>query len=365
MNLDAFLWGRRAALDEAAVRAVIGGVDAPEAETLERHHRTRRVEFLTAYQDQAYAETYRDFVSTVRKAETPFSSERLTLAVARSLFKLMAYKDEYEVARLYTDGTFARAVASKFKGDFRLKFHLAPPILGRRDEFTGRPRKSVFGPWMMSAFRLLARLKHLRGTRLDVFGYSSERKQERALIAEYRVDGLQTVETTEPLQPSPRGRDRGTPRTDPRLRLCEGRKPGEDAQPGRSNSWPDTSLQHRKSPSQQNDLHVLSRYSGRRRGYAAAVCPRRRRPLDPRRRQDQPRRRSLAKLAFERDVAVMQECDLAGDRKAQADAADAPVHAVVGLHEGLEDAFHVFRADAAAAIAHGEGQPAILCLLQP
>ncbi len=186
MNLEALLWGRRAAVDEAAVRAVIGSGPAPATQTLDSTIE-RRVEFLTAYQDNAYAEIYREFLTIIRKAEAPLGSERLTLAVARALFKLMAYKDEYEVARLYTDGSFARAVAGKFKGDYRLKFHLAPPILGRRDDFTGRPRKSVFGPWMMTAFRVLARFRHLRGTRLDVFGYSSERKQERALIAEYRA----------------------------------------------------------------------------------------------------------------------------------------------------------------------------------
>ncbi len=186
MNLEAFQWGRRAALDEAAVRAVTGSHRAPDVPRLDDAIE-RRVEFLTAYQDATYAQAYRDFVSTARKAEAALGSDRLTLAVARSLFKLMAYKDEYEVARLYTDGTFARAVATKFKGDYRLKFHLAPPVLGRRDEFTGRPRKSMFGPWMMTAFRLLAPLRRLRGTRFDLFGYASERKQERALIEDYRA----------------------------------------------------------------------------------------------------------------------------------------------------------------------------------
>jgi indolepyruvate ferredoxin oxidoreductase len=110
-----------------------------------------------------------------------------TEAAARYLFKLMAYKDEYEVARLYTDGTFAKAVAETFEGDYRLKFHLAPPILNKPDPATGRPAKSTYGPWMMKAFGLLASLKGLRGTALDVFGYSPERRMERRLIGDYET----------------------------------------------------------------------------------------------------------------------------------------------------------------------------------
>ena len=109
------------------------------------------------------------------------------LAVAKNLFKLMAYKDEYEVARLYTDGGFARELSKQFKGDFKLKFHLAPPILGRRDEVTGHAVKSSFGPWMMTAMALLAKMKGLRGTAFDVFGRSEERRMERKLIADYRL----------------------------------------------------------------------------------------------------------------------------------------------------------------------------------
>ncbi len=98
----------------------------------------------------------------------------------------MAYKDEYEVARLYTDGTFEQR-CKPFQGRHRLTFHLAPPLLATpRSGFTGEPRKMKFGPWMMTAFRLLARFKGLRGTAFDVFGYSAERRQERALIDAYR-----------------------------------------------------------------------------------------------------------------------------------------------------------------------------------
>jgi indolepyruvate ferredoxin oxidoreductase len=110
----------------------------------------------------------------------------LTEAVARYLFKLMAYKDEYEVARLYTDGSFAKQVAASFDGDLKLEFHLAPPLLAKHDPMTGRPRKMNFGAWMMRAFSLLARFKVLRGTPFDPFGYSAERRTERRLVADYR-----------------------------------------------------------------------------------------------------------------------------------------------------------------------------------
>jgi len=115
------------------------------------------------------------------------SVKYLSEAAARNLFKLMAVKDEYEVARLYTDGSFARQMSAQFEHFDRLEFHLAPPLLGRRDG-QGRPKKSAFGPWMMPVFRLLARLKGLRGTMFDVFGYSAERTLERALLAEYQAD---------------------------------------------------------------------------------------------------------------------------------------------------------------------------------
>ena len=181
MNLAAFAWGRRAAVDEAAVRAVIGAKVEKKPETLEEIV-ARRVDFLTAYQDAAYADSYRSFVEKVRAV-----SEPLGMAVAKSLFKLMAYKDEYEVARLYTDGRFAETLAKQFKGDVKLTFHLAPPVLGRKDAFTGNPVKTEFGPWMMGAFRLLAKMKGLRGTAFDIFGRTAERRMERQLIADYRA----------------------------------------------------------------------------------------------------------------------------------------------------------------------------------
>jgi indolepyruvate ferredoxin oxidoreductase len=148
----------------------------------------RRVEFLTGYQSARYAKRYRAMVERMRAAETGAlpGSTALTEAAARSLFKLMAYKDEYEVARLYTNGHFERQVASTFAGEnLRYEFHLAPPLFARKDPTTGLPRKMSFGPWMMKAFRVLARLRSVRGTPLDVFGYTLERKTERRLVRDF------------------------------------------------------------------------------------------------------------------------------------------------------------------------------------
>jgi len=191
MNVAAFRWGRRAAHDPEHVRRLAGQTKsaAPEVATTLDDLVSRRVDFLSAYQDAAYARRYADRVERVRKAEAlvrPGSTE-LSEAVARNLFRLMAIKDEYEVARLYTDGSFQRQLAAQFQGWDRLEFHMAPPILGRRDA-DGRPKKSSFGPWMMPAFRLLASLKRLRGTALDVFGYTAERRWERQLLARYNGD---------------------------------------------------------------------------------------------------------------------------------------------------------------------------------
>jgi indolepyruvate ferredoxin oxidoreductase len=146
----------------------------------------RRVEFLTDYQDAAYATRYRALVDRTRQVEADRGlGAKLAEAVARNYFKLMAYKDEYEVARLYTRAEFRQRLQGTFEGDYALKFHLAPPILAKPDPVTGVPRKRVFGPWMMSAFRVLAKLKGLRGTAFDVFGRTEERRTERQLIADY------------------------------------------------------------------------------------------------------------------------------------------------------------------------------------
>ncbi|MCC5086380.1 indolepyruvate ferredoxin oxidoreductase family protein [Xanthomonas campestris] len=152
----------------------------------------RRVHFLTDYQDAAYAQQYRALVERVRthEAQSAPGSTALSAAVARYAFKLMAYKDEYEVARLYTRGDFQRRVQQQFEGDYQLRFHLAPPLFAKKDA-NGQPIKREYGPWMFSAFKLLARLKFLRGGKLDVFGYTAERRGERQLIADY----LATVDT--------------------------------------------------------------------------------------------------------------------------------------------------------------------------
>ena len=148
-----------------------------------------RVAFLTAYQDEAYAERYRSFVKEIRNFEARVASGSLALteAVARNLSKLMAYKDEYEVARLHASKSFRRDVEAQFEGDYRLRFHLAPPFLARRDPITGEPRKITFGPWMMGVFQVLARLRRLRGTPLDLFGHTEERRRERQLVSDYRA----------------------------------------------------------------------------------------------------------------------------------------------------------------------------------
>jgi indolepyruvate ferredoxin oxidoreductase len=193
MNVSAFRWGRRAAHQPDFVRALVvqpgtAAQNTAVAEPLDDVI-TRRVAFLTAYQNAAYGKRYADRVAALRKAEASVApgSTDVTEAAARNLFKLMAIKDEYEVARLYTDGSFAAELGKQFQSYDKLEFHLAPPILARRGK-DGKPRKSSFGPWMMKGFRLLAAMKGLRGTVFDVFGYSSERRMERQLLVQYEAD---------------------------------------------------------------------------------------------------------------------------------------------------------------------------------
>ncbi|HKF62551.1 MAG TPA: indolepyruvate ferredoxin oxidoreductase family protein [Dongiaceae bacterium] len=192
-NKRAFLFGRRAAHDPAAIDRLAAEMSpdsqpAPIARTLDEII-AKRVEFLTGYQDTAYAERYRLLVERVRQIEaekTP-GLTGLAEAVARYYFKLLAYKDEYEVARLYTDPRFREALARHFEGDYQLEFHLAPPLLNPRDPDSGKPIKKRYGPWMMKVFGLLARLKFLRGTALDLFGRTAERRLERQLISDYEA----------------------------------------------------------------------------------------------------------------------------------------------------------------------------------
>jgi indolepyruvate ferredoxin oxidoreductase len=218
MNKTAFNWGRMAAHDIVAVRKAAGlpnphlpsgaialalpvrrpapaaattGAaaaldDATLSATLDEQI-ARRIAFLADYQNAAYAQQYRILVDKVRDAEqqkTP-GFTTLTAAVARYAFKLMAYKDEYEVARLYTSGDFEKRIRETFDGDFKLHFNLAPPLFAKKDA-DGNLRKAEYGPWVFSAFKVLAKLRGLRGSALDMFGYSAERRMERQLIVDYR-----------------------------------------------------------------------------------------------------------------------------------------------------------------------------------
>jgi indolepyruvate ferredoxin oxidoreductase len=189
-NQQAFAWGRWAAHDPQAFAQRLVGVGAQTvvwhkpaslAETVQR-----RVAFLTQYQNAAYARRYEQAVRRIEQAEAPLQQTRLTVAVANSLFKLMAYKDEYEVARLHSDPTFRASVREQFEGDVQLHFHLAPPLLGDTDA-QGQPRKRRFGPWMLPVFATLARFKGLRGTALDVFGRTEERRSERQWVLRYEA----------------------------------------------------------------------------------------------------------------------------------------------------------------------------------
>lgn len=203
MNRAAFAWGRCAAADLASVEAKVAAKAAPQAprQPLDLDELVRRrEELLTAYQDAAYAARYRRLVDRVRTAEARAvaGSTRLTEAVARNLAKLMAYKDEYEVARLHSDGEFLARLKERYEGSPRLRFHLAPPLLAPRDPVTGLPRKQVYGPWMLHAFRVLAKLKRLRGTPFDIFGRTAERRMERRLIAQYEAGVEELIERLQP-----------------------------------------------------------------------------------------------------------------------------------------------------------------------
>ncbi len=209
MNRTAFNWGRLAAHDLATVRDAAGLSDSarkaseplqlhvsdhPLADSMDDHQLSqtldevidRRINFLVDYQDLAYANRYKALMERVRSSEAQAiaGSTALSEAVARNAFKLMAYKDEYEVARLYTSGDFEQRLRETFAGDFKLNFNLAPPLLAKKDE-NGHLKKSEYGPWVFKAFRVLARFKGLRGGAFDVFGKTAERKMERQLIADY------------------------------------------------------------------------------------------------------------------------------------------------------------------------------------
>ena len=189
-NLQAFLWGRRAAHDRTAVERFARPskvVELPRTQSLDELVASR-ADYLTAYQDAALAARYRALVEQVRTVEAPLRSTRLAVTVANNYFKLLAVKDEYEVARLHAAPAFHAQIADAFEGGYRLNFHLAPPLLAKTDPVTGRPLKRAYGPWMLTALRWLAKLKFLRGSAFDVFGKSAERRLEQRLIVEYEQD---------------------------------------------------------------------------------------------------------------------------------------------------------------------------------
>lgn len=187
-NQTAFEWGRHCAHDLSVVlalfqtRQVIEFVKQPALADVV----AKRVVFLTAYQNAAYAERYRALVEQVQQVDALWGKSALSEAVARNLFKLMSYKDEYEVARLYAEGSFSAKIAQQFEGDYQLHFHLAPPLLAKTND-KGEGVKQRFGPWTLNVFKLLARLKGLRGSAFDMFGRTQERRQERAWIERYQA----------------------------------------------------------------------------------------------------------------------------------------------------------------------------------
>ena len=187
-NKQAFDWGRVAAHDPDKVARMLDDQHV-EDESLDDVIR-RRADFLVGYQDQALADRYTSLLQRVRDADG--SDDALCEAVAKSYFKLLAYKDEYEVARLHTQTGFLESIRDTYGDQAKVRFHMAPPLLSRKKDARGRPRKKEFGPWLLPGLRALAALRRLRGTRLDIFGYSHDRRTERALIEEFeaRIDDL-------------------------------------------------------------------------------------------------------------------------------------------------------------------------------
>jgi len=194
-NKKSFLWGRRAAADQEKVKRIATPADViPIDQHFSRNLDElieRRAKFLADYQNAAYADKYRSLVDRVRRIEQEKAgSSKLAEAVARYYHKLLAYKDEYEVARLHANGEFERKIAGMFEGGYKTYYYLAPPLFAKADPLTGEPRKMRFGPWILPLFKVLKNFKFLRGTALDPFGRTEERRMERELIRDYE----QTVE---------------------------------------------------------------------------------------------------------------------------------------------------------------------------
>ena len=190
-NKRTFALGRLAVHDRALVETAAAPASVAEAEIAHDLDDivAKRAVFLTDYQDAAYADRYLQAIQRVATAEAERAPGKtgLTEAAARQLFKLMAYKDEYEVARLYTTGDFQAKLGRQFEGKLKVKFHLAPPLLSPRDPETGQLKKREFGSWIFPAFKLLARMRRIRGTAFDIFGRTAERRQERQLIVDYEA----------------------------------------------------------------------------------------------------------------------------------------------------------------------------------
>jgi indolepyruvate ferredoxin oxidoreductase len=183
-NTKAFQWGRIAAHDPDAIARLLNG-DNNVVETLESMIERRRA-FLVDYQDSRLADRYIALVDKVRSAESGIAEDApLAEAVANAYFRLLSYKDEYEVARLHTRPEFLENLRAEYGENTRLRFHLAPPLLGGKRDARGRPRKREFGAWILPLFRVLARLRGLRGTAFDIFGYTAERRTERQLVGEF------------------------------------------------------------------------------------------------------------------------------------------------------------------------------------
>jgi len=191
-NMQAFNWGRRFAVEPGRVMAEAGlsdETDTPAVEQSVSSLVTYRADYLSNYQDHTYAHRYRSLVDRAADAEQALglTGDDFARAVALGYFKLLAYKDEYEVARLYSRPEFREALTEQFEGNFKVRLHMAPPLLSQRDPHTQLPLKRQFGGWILPFLRMLAPLKRLRGTAFDPFGYTAERKLERRLIAEYEV----------------------------------------------------------------------------------------------------------------------------------------------------------------------------------
>jgi len=199
-NKNAFLLGRRFANQPELVESLLPQefLNADYDFTLDQLVEDR-FQRLVAYQSVGYAKRYLDQIEKVRSVDSdPEADDSLTHTVAQQLFKLMAYKDEYEVARLHSDEAFRAKIEAQFTGNYSVRFHLAPPIFSRANPKTGKVKKYEFGPWLMPVFRILAKLKWLRGTRWDVFALTSERKQEREDLARYQADLAEVCDRLKP-----------------------------------------------------------------------------------------------------------------------------------------------------------------------